>query len=157
MLVLYPGSFDPLHNGHLEIITTAAGLFDEVVVAAMYNPEKGSPMFDGTERVAMITESVAHLPNVNGMQFSSLVVQLAAEIGADLIVKGLRGVVDFESELQMAQMNRAVSGVQTMFLPATSEDSYIASKYIRDIARMGGEVSHLMPEPVARMVAEKLR
>lgn len=155
--VLYPGSFDPLHNGHLEIITSASGLFDHVVVAAMFNPQKGSPLFDGHERVAMIEESVAHLDNVSVVSFSSLVVQLAADVGADMILKGLRGVSDFESELQMAQMNRSVTGIQTIFLPSTSEDSYIASKYIRDIARFGGDVSHMIPAPVARRLNEKLQ
>lgn len=154
--VLYPGSFDPLHNGHLEIITTASRLFDVVVVAAMYNPQKGSPLFDHAERVAMIEESVADLDGVEVVSFSSLVVQLAAEVGADMILKGLRGVSDFESELQMAQMNRAVSGVHTIFLPSTSEDSYLASKYIRDIARLGGDVSDMLPGPVARRLKEKL-
>lgn len=154
--VLYPGSFDPLHNGHLDIITTASQLFDEVVVAAMYNPQKGSPMFDGPERVAMIEESVAHLGNVRALHFDALVVRLAADVGADMIVKGLRGVTDFETELQMAQMNRAVAGTETIFLPATSADGFIASKYIRDIVRLGGEVGHLVPEPVARRLEKKL-
>jgi pantetheine-phosphate adenylyltransferase len=154
--VLYPGSFDPLHNGHMGIITTASNLFDEVVIAAMYNPQKPAPLFDGPERVEMISEAVEHLGNVSVMSFYALVVQLAADMEADLIVKGLRGVDDFESEMQMAQMNKAVTGIETVFFPATSADSYIASKYIRDIARFGGEVSHMMPEPVARRLAEKL-
>jgi pantetheine-phosphate adenylyltransferase len=154
--VLYPGSFDPLHNGHIDIITVASDLFGEVVVAAMHNPHKPAPLFDGPERVEMITDATAHLGNVTVVMFSSLVVQLVEELGIDMIVKGLRGVADFESELQMAQMNRSVSGVHTVFLPATSADAYIASKYIRDIARYGGEVSHLMPEPVARRLKERL-
>ena len=154
--VLYPGSFDPLHNGHVEIITAASDLFSEVVVAAMHNPQKPAPLFDGPERVEMISEATAHLGNVTVVMFSSLVVQLVEELGVDMIVKGLRGVGDFESELQMAQMNQAVSGVRTIFLPATSADAYLASKYIRDIARFGGEVAHMMPEPVARRLKEKL-
>ncbi|RMH82392.1 MAG: pantetheine-phosphate adenylyltransferase, partial [Actinomyces sp.] len=111
--VLYPGSFDPVHNGHLEIIETASCLFDEVVVAAMRNPQKGEPLFELGEREAMLRESVAHLENVSVTMFSSLVVDLARELDADFIVKGLRAVSDFESELQMAQMNLAISGVQT--------------------------------------------
>jgi pantetheine-phosphate adenylyltransferase len=153
--VLYPGSFDPLHLGHVEIIETAASLFDEVVVAAMRNPQKGQPMFDLEDRQAMIVESLAHLPNVTVTMFSSLVVDLAREIGADFVVKGLRTVSDFENEMQMAQMNAAVAGVQTVFLPATSSHAFIASTYIRDIARMGGDVNHLIPAPVARRLKER--
>lgn len=153
--VLYPGSFDPLHNGHLEIIETAARLFDSVVVAAMRNPQKGEPLFDYEDRKAMIEESTAHLGNVEVTQFSSLVVDLAREVEADFIVKGLRGVTDFESELQMAQMNQAVSGVVTVFIPSTSEDSYIASKFIRDIARFGGDVLSMVPEPVGRRLTAR--
>ena len=114
--VLYPGSFDPVHNGHIEIITTASELFDEVVVAAMRNPQKGGGSFSLDEREEMIQEAVGHLGNVSITMFSSLVVDLAKEIEADFIIKGLRAVSDFENELQMAQMNNAVSGVHTLFI-----------------------------------------
>lgn len=112
-------------------------------------------MFDLEDRHAMIVESLAHLPNVSVTLFSSLVVDLAREIGADFVVKGLRTVSDFENEMQMAQMNAAVAGVQTVFLPATSSHAFIASTYIRDIARMGGDVDHLIPAPVARRLKER--
>jgi len=154
--VLYPGSFDPFHNGHLEIISTASRLFDEVVVAAMRNPQKGTPMFTASERVQMIEDSVRVLENVSVVGLDKLVVQLAAELDIDMIVKGLRGVSDFDVELQRAQRNRAVSGIQTIFIPSTTEDSYIASKYIRDIARFGGDVTEMIPKPVADLMAEKL-
>ncbi len=153
--VLYPGTFDPIHNGHLEIIEVAAGLFDEVVVAAMRNPQKGEPMFDVTERKAMLAESVAHLDNVRITQFSSLVVDLAKEVSADFMVKGLRVVSDFESEFQQAQMNLAISGVQTMFLPSATTHSFVASKWIREIARFGGDVASMVPPPVAKRHAER--
>lgn len=152
--VLYPGSFDPVHNGHLEIIETASCLFDEVVVAAMRNPQKGEPLFELGEREAMLRESVAHLDNVSVTMFSSLVVDLARELDADFIVKGLRAVSDFESELQMAQMNLAISGVQTLFIPSASRRSFLASKLIREIARFGGDVTSMVPEPVARRLRE---
>lgn len=154
-VVLYPGSFDPVHNGHVEIVETAARLFDRVVVAAMRNPQKGEPLFTLAERQEMIQDSFAHLPNVEVTLFSSLVVDLAKQVGADFIVKGLRAVSDFESELQMAQMNRRISGVDTMFIPTTSSHSFLASKLIREIARFGGDVSSMVPDPVNRKLAEK--
>jgi len=153
--VLYPGSFDPIHNGHLEIIETASRLFDRVHVAAMRNPQKGEPLFSMDERRAMIEESVAHLDNVEVTMFSSLVVDLARERGADFIVKGLRAVSDFESELQMAQMNHKISGVDTLFIPSASGNSFLASKLIREITRFGGDVSNMVPPPVAKRLEEK--
>ena len=152
---LYPGSFDPVHNGHIDIISTASRLFDEVVVAAMRNPSKSTPFFSDSERVAMLEASTAHLGNVSVVEFGELVIDLAARLEVDLIVKGLRGVADFDSEMQMAQMNRSVGGVDTMFLPAKSGDDFIASKYIREITRFGGDCSHLVPEPVAKLLLEK--
>lgn len=153
--VLYPGSFDPIHNGHLEIIGTAARLFDEVVVAAMRNPQKGEPLFTLDERREMLDESVAHFGNVRVTMFASLVVDLAREEGADFIVKGLRAVSDFESELQMAQMNQKISGVDTLFIPSASGNSFLASKLLREITRFGGDVSSMVPPPVARRLQEK--
>lgn len=153
--VLYPGSFDPIHNGHLEIVETASRLFDEVVVAAVRNPQKGAALFDLDERRLMLEESVAHLPNVVVTMFGSLVVDLAREMAADFIVKGLRAVSDFESELQMAQMNHKISGVDTLFIPSASAHSFLASKLIREIARFGGDVTAMVPAPVAKRLEEK--
>lgn len=152
--VLYPGSFDPIHNGHLEIIEVASRLFDEVVVAAVRNPQKGEALFSLDERRAMIEESTAHLDNVRITSFSSLVVDLAREVGADFIVKGLRVVSDFESELMQAQMNHQVSGVDTLFIPSGSSHSYVASKFIREIARFGGDVSSMVPAAVSKRLSE---
>ncbi|MEO6628065.1 MAG: pantetheine-phosphate adenylyltransferase [Aquihabitans sp.] len=153
--VLYPGSFDPIHTGHVELIEVASRLFDEVVVAAITNPQKGGGLFDLAERQAMISESVAHLSNVSITSFGSLVVDLAREVEVDFIVKGLRAVSDFESELQQAQMNTAISGVHTVFLPSATTHSFVSSRLIREIARFGGDVTSMVPAPVARRLAER--
>ena len=154
-VVLYPGSFDPIHNGHVEIVDTASRLFDRVVVAAMRNPQKGEPLFSLDDRRMLIEQSLAHLPNVEVTMFSSLVVDLAGEIGADFIIKGLRAVSDFESELQMAQMNRNISGVDTLFIPSASRNSFLASKLIREVAKLGGDVENMVPEPVAVLLKDR--
>lgn len=156
-IALYPGSFDPFHNGHLEIVEMAARMFDRVVVAPMRNPQKGVPLFSLEERTAMIEASVAHLTNVELESFSALVVDLARRIGADVIVKGLRVASDAEAELQQAQMNKAVAGVQTLFIPSASEHSFIASKFVRDFARFGGadRIGGMVPEPVFVALKEK--
>ncbi|MEY2476496.1 MAG: pantetheine-phosphate adenylyltransferase [Actinomycetota bacterium] len=151
---LIPGSFDPLHNGHLGVIEMASRLFERVVVAAVRNPGK-EPLFTLEERQEMLEESLAHLDNVETTSFSGLVVDLAAEVDATAIVKGLRAVSDLENELQMAQMNRAMSGIDTILIPTTSTSSYIASKYVKDFARGGRDVSDMVPEPVAKRIREK--
>lgn len=153
--VLYPGSFDPVHNGHIEIIEVAAGLFDQVVVAALRNPQKGEPMFDLAERSALLEESLSHLENVRVVGFAKLVVEVAQDVGADFIMKGLRAVSDFESEMHQAHMNLAISGVHTVFIPSATAHSFVASKLIREIARFGGDVTSMVPEPVAKRLAER--
>tara|TARA_Y100000310_G_scaffold340996_1_gene438696 strand:+ start:4225 stop:4704 length:480 start_codon:yes stop_codon:yes gene_type:complete len=153
--VLYPGSFDPVHNGHVEMVETSARLFDEVVVAALINPSKGDGLFDLDERMGLLDDCFDHLPNVSTTSFGGLVVDLAREVGADFIIKGLRAVSDFESELQMAQMNSAISGVETLFIPTASRRSFLASRLIREVARLGGDVSTMVPDSVSRRMADR--
>jgi pantetheine-phosphate adenylyltransferase len=154
---LFPGSFDPFHNGHLEIVEIASKVFDRVVVAPMRNTQKGDPLFNLDERMRMISDSVAHLPNVSLASFSSLVVDLATEVGADVLIKGLRVASDAEAELQQAQMNRRVAGIETVFIPSSSEFSFIASKYVRDFARFGGadRIGSTVPAPVLVKLKER--
>lgn len=148
--VLYPGSFDPIHYGHLEIIETVSQIFGQVVVAAMFNPQKNEVLFSLDERKQIIAEACAHIPNVSVAVSDGLVVDLAKQLEADFIVKGLRAVSDFERELQMAQMNFALSGIHTTFIPSASRRSFLASKLIREVTRLGGDVSPMVPEAVMR-------
>jgi pantetheine-phosphate adenylyltransferase len=156
-IALFPGSFDPFHNGHLEIVETAAKLFDQVVVAPVRNPQKNEPLFTLPERQQMIADSVQHLPNITLDSFSSLVVDLARAVNADVIVKGLRVASDAESELQQAQMNKSVAGIETLFIPCSSEYSFLASKWVRDFARYGGadRIGSMVPGPVFIKLKEK--
>jgi len=154
-IALFPGSFDPFHNGHLEVVERASRLFDAVVVAAVRNPQKSEPLFTLEERKEMMAEAMAHLPSVTIVSVSTLLVEVAADVNASAIVKGLRVVSDFESELQMAQMNRSLSGVETLFIPTSSSHSFIASRLLREVARYGGDVSAFVPEAVNRRLLTK--
>ena len=153
--VLYPGSFDPFHNGHQELVETASYLFDRVVVAAIRNPQKSGMVFSLEERQELIRDALSHLDNVEVTSMSKLVVDVARDVGADFIIKGLRAVVDFENEMAQAQTNLTISGVHTLFLPSASANSFIASKYIRDIAKFGGDVSAMVSDTVVRSLKEK--
>lgn len=154
-IALIPGSFDPVHNGHLEVIERASRLFDEVIVAALRNPQKSQPLFDLVERKEMLEEALAHMDNVRIVSVSTLLVNVAEDVGASAIVKGLRAVSDFDNELQMAQMNRKLSGVETLFIASSSEHSFIASRLLREVARFGGDVTAFVPKVVAVRLQEK--
>lgn len=151
---MYPGSFDPLHLGHLDVIEQAVELFDRVVVMVMHNPEKPTGRFSLAERVDLVGRSVQHLADVTVEVHPGLAVDAARACNARFIVKGLRVAGDFEVEQQMAHMNWSVAGVHTVYLPCRPDRSFISSRYIRDIAAHGGDVAHLVPEPVARQLSE---
>jgi pantetheine-phosphate adenylyltransferase len=156
---LFPGSFDPFHNGHLEVVETASRLLERIVIAPGPNRQKARPLFSIEERRSMIAASVAHLPNVEVTRDDSpvLVVDIADALGADVIVKGLRVASDAESELQQAQMNKAVSGIETIFVPCSSAYSFIASKWLRDFMSYGAadRVGAMVPAPVLAAMKEK--
>jgi pantetheine-phosphate adenylyltransferase len=150
-----PGSFDPPTNGHLDIIGRASALFDEVVVAVLMNKSKKS-LFSVEERIAMLTEVTAPYPNVRVDSFHGLLVDYCRAHDVRAIVKGLRAVTDFDYELQMAQMNQQLSGVDTLFMSTSPEWSFVASSLVKEIATFGGDVAHLLPAPVHERLMERI-
>ncbi len=142
--VVCPGSFDPVTNGHLDIIERAARLFDEVIVAVLVN-EKKQGLFSVPERQEMLAAVTGHLPNVRVDSFAGLLVDFCRDEGVAAIVKGLRAVTDFDYELQMAQMNGSLTDVDTLFIPTSPEYSFLASSLVKEIAKGGGDVSGLVP------------
>ena len=154
---VYPGSFDPVTNGHLDVIERAAELFDEVIVAVAVNSAK-TPLFTNDERVEMIREACQHLRNVRVTTFSGLLVEFAAQQEASVIVKGLRAVSDFEYELQQALMNRTLrDGVETVFFMTTPENLFLSSSMVKEIAGLGGDVSRFVPPQVRTRLEGKFR
>jgi pantetheine-phosphate adenylyltransferase len=154
-IAVYPGSFDPITNGHLDVIERAAHLFDRVIVAVAHNPEK-SPMFTLAERVALARGAVRNLQNVDVEEFDGLLVSYAREHGATVLVRGLRAVADFEFEFQMALMNRRLDAtVETIFLMPKDEYTFISSRLVKEIAGLGGDVSAFVPPDVQRALKQK--
>jgi pantetheine-phosphate adenylyltransferase len=153
--VICPGSFDPVTNGHLDIIGRAAGLHDEVIVAVLINITKRS-LFTVDERVEMLSEVTKGYGNVRVERFHGLLVDFCAANGINAIVKGLRAVSDFEYEMQMAQMNYRLAKVETLFMTTNPQYSFLSSSLIKEIAKYGGDVSGLVPEPVLGRLQARL-
>lgn len=153
---IYPGTFDPMTNGHLDIVSRAAQMFDTIVLAVAASPGK-KPMFSLEERVALATEVVAHLPNVEVVGFSDLMANFAKAQQANVLVRGLRAVSDFEYELQLAHMNRhLLPTLESVFLMPSEQYSFISSSLMKEVARHGGEVQAFLPAPVYQALKAKL-
>jgi pantetheine-phosphate adenylyltransferase len=152
---VYPGSFDPPTNGHLDVIERASRCFGELLVAIVVNPQKRAPMFTLDERDQMLKASVTTLENVRIEHFTGLLASYVNAARADVIVKGLRVVSDFESEMSAALMNRSLSDVDTLFLMSDQKYSFVSSSLVKEVFFLGGDVAALVPEPVLRVMAEK--
>ena len=153
---IYPGSFDPVTLGHLDVIRRASQLFDHLVIAVLHNSAK-TPLFSVEERVKMLKEVTKDLPNVEIIPFDGLLVDFAEQIGADVVIRGLRAITDFEYELQMSQTNQRMKpDIETMFLTTSIEYSYLSSTTVREIAAFGGDVSQFVPEAVSSELEKKM-
>lgn len=154
---IYPGSFDPVTLGHLDIIRRSAGLADELIVGVLNNNAK-MPLFSVEERVKMLEEVTKDLPNVRVIPFAGLLVDFASQTQAKMVIRGLRAITDFEYELQMSQMNRKLGpGVETIFLTTSLEYSYLSSTTVKEVAAFGGDISQFVPEIVAGKIQEKMK
>jgi len=155
---VYPGSFDPLTNGHLDVVERALGIFDELIVAVAANPDKRQPLFSVEERMTLISTALKGRERVEVASFTGLTVEYARSRGATTLVKGLRAYSDFDAELQQALMNRKLApDIHTVFLMSSFAHIYVSSSILKDIASYGGNVSDLVPPSVAKALKEKYR
>ena len=153
---IYPGTFDPMTTGHLDLVTRAANMFAHVILAIAASPSK-KPMFSLEERVALATQVTAHLPNVEVLGFSELMAHFAQHQNANILVRGLRAVSDFEYEMQLANMNRhLMPTLESVFLMPSKEWSFISSSLVKEVARHGGDIAPFVPEIIAQALSEKL-
>jgi pantetheine-phosphate adenylyltransferase len=163
LTALCPGTFDPVTNGHLDVIGRAASMFDGVVVAVLENPSK-APLFTIEERVALLQEALGDQPSVGPSvrpsvrvaSFGGLLVDFARAQDAGMIVKGLRAVSDYEYEIQMAQMNQRIGGVETLFMATSPKWSFLSSSLVKEVARLGGDVEGLVPDHVRKALVDRL-
>ena len=154
---IYPGSFDPVTNGHIDIIKRTAAISDELIVGVLQNKAK-SPLFSVEERVIILREVTKNLKNVKIIPFEGLLIDFAAQMDAKVIVRGLRAITDFEYELQMSQTNRKLNAdIETLFLTTSLEYSFLSSTTVKEVASFGGDISQFVPEFVAEKVTEKIK
>ena len=148
MKILYPGTFDPLTNGHLDLIQRAEKLFGNVVVAVLENTNK-NPTFDLNRRIIQINKAISHLPNIKVISYQGLTVDCAKEVNANLILRGLRAMSDFEYELQIAHTNKSLnSNIETIFLSTNTNFSFLSSSLVKEVAKFGGDINHMVPVEV---------
>jgi pantetheine-phosphate adenylyltransferase len=155
LTALCPGTFDPVTNGHLDVVGRASSMFDTVVVAVLENPSK-APLFTLQERVGLLEESLRDLGNVRVGSFGGLLVDYAGAQGAQMIVKGLRAVSDYQYEIQMAQMNQRIGGLETLFMATSPKWSFLSSSLVKEVARLGGDVEGLVPDHVRKALVDRL-
>ena len=155
LTALCPGTFDPVTNGHLDVVVRAASTFDTVVVAVVENPSK-TPLFSVTERIDLLEEATRDLGNVRVGSFGGLLVDYARAQHASVIVKGLRAVSDYEYEIQMAQMNQRIGEIETLFMATSPGWSFLSSSLVKEVARLGGDVEGLVPEHVRKALIDRL-
>lgn len=154
---IYPGTFDPITNGHIDIVTRAASMFDQVILAIAASPSK-NPLFDLDERVALAESATAHLPNVEVVGFSDLMANFARTQQANILIRGLRAIADFEYEMQLAHMNRhLMPELESVFLMPSKEWSFISSSLVKEVARHAGDVTHFLPENVHQALLARLK
>jgi pantetheine-phosphate adenylyltransferase len=148
---IYPGSFDPVTKGHVDVVSRASHLFDTVIMAVVRDPGAKNALFDVSERLALLEASVSHLPNVIVKDFDGLLVDFARTYGATVIIRGLRAISDFETEFKMSQMNKVLyPECETVFVMASLEYTFLSSSMVKEVVRLGGDVTGLVPEPVLK-------
>lgn len=157
-IAVYPGSFDPITNGHLDIIKRSADIFDKIIVGVLENPEKKNSLFTIEERVELIDKVIKDLPNIEVKSFRGLVVEFMKEVNAEVIIKGLRAVSDFEYEIQMAQMNNKLNtSIETLFMATSNNYSFLSSSLIKQVAMHGGNIEEFVPKEIIDDICTKFK